>query len=209
MLAEARTGLIASSDGAVNPLRTDKTGALLTADAHGKYMEAVLRGNAYFLSIASGAPTAYVGAAGGTPLLAVHNPTGSGKALALLAASGLVRVTATAAGTTDLVLWAGSSVLPTGTVTAPRSLLSFAQSGGVGVGFSNAALTGSTALNLVAALNFYYWASAAGAFAANGGLIDLNGLVILTPGMQAALGATVVPTATTWDASLFWEEIAI
>jgi hypothetical protein len=85
--------------------------------------------------------------------------------------------------------------------------LTFAN-GGVGLGFSNAALTGSTALNLALVLNHYYWATAAGATAAQG-FIDVNGLIVLMPGMQAALGATVVPTSTTWDASLWWEEVQI
>jgi hypothetical protein len=205
MLAEIRTGPVLSGDAGVNPARSTKTGALVVADAHAKYMEAVLRGNVYFTSVASAAPTAYVGAAGGTPLIAVHNPTGSNKALVMLAASGLIRVTATGAGTTDLSAWAGVSVTPTGTQTQPKNALTFA-SGGVGLGFSNAALTGSTALNLALALNGYYWATAAGAYA-NQGFVDLGGLIVLMPGMQVALGASVVPTSTTWDASLWWEEV--
>ena len=207
MLAEIRAGIVKTSDGAVNVGRSDSTGALVVAAGHGRYLETALRGNVYFTSIASAAPTAYVGAAGGTPLLAVHNPTGSNKVLALIAASGLIRVTATGAGTTDLTLWAGPSVTPTGTQTVPRSALTYLQ-GGTGLGFANAALTSSTALNLVMALNHYYWATAAGATAAQG-FVDLNGLIVLMPGMQAALGATVVPTSTTWDASLWWEEIQL
>lgn len=198
-------GPLVGGSGSPSPLTASTTGAQRVTDAHARYYEAVIRGNVYFASIASGAPTAYVGAAGGTPLLAVHNPTGSLKVLVLLAASGLIRVTATGAGTTDLSLWAGASVTPTGTQTTPKNALTFA-SGGVGLGFSNAALTGSTALNLAFALNGYYWATAAGAYA-NQGFVDLAGLVVLMPGMQAAIGATVVPTSTTWDASLWWEEV--
>lgn len=198
-------GPLVGGSGSPSPLTASTTGAQRVTDAHARYFEPVSRGNVYFASVASGAPTAYVGAAGGTPLLAVHNPTGSTKVLVMLAASGLIRVTATGAGTTDLALWAGLSVTPTGTQTTPKNALTFA-SGGVGLGFSNAALTGSTALNLALALNGYYWATAAGAYS-NQGFIDLAGLVVLMPGMQAALGATVVPTSTTWDASLWWEEV--
>lgn len=210
MLAEVRSGIVVTTknSGAVAPGRSDSTGALVTADGHGRYLETVLQGNVFFASGASLSPTAYVGAAAGTPLLALHNPTGSGKAMAILAVSGLVRVTATGAGTTDLCLWAGASVVPTGTQTTPRSALTFAQSGGQGLGFSNAALTGSTALNLALVLNHYYWATAAGATAAQG-WCDVGGLIVLMPGMQAAVGATVVPTSTTWDVSMFWEEIQL
>ena len=205
MLNEVRVGIQKNSDGAVAIARGGYTGAAVVQDAHAKYAETVMRGNVFFMSVAAGAPTAYVGAAGGTPLLAIHNPTGSGKALVVLAATGLIRATASGAGTTDLALWAGASVIPTGTITQPRNALSFAQ-GGIGVGFSNTALTGSTALNLALALNGYYWATAAAAYA-NQGFVDVGGLVVLVPGMQVALGATVVPTSTTWDVSLFWEEI--
>jgi len=207
MLAEIRTGLIKTADGGVNTARADSTGALVVAAGHGRYLETAMRGNVYFASVASGAPTAYVGAGGGTPLLAVHNPSSSNKALALIAASGIVRVTATGAGTTGLLLWAGASVTPTGTQTQPKSALTYL-SGGIGLGFSNTALTNSTTLNLAMSLNLYYWATAAGAIAAQG-FVDLNGLIVLMPGMQAAIGASVVPTSTTWDASLWWEEIQL
>lgn len=209
MLAEVRSGIVVTTknSGAVAPGRSDSTGALVTADGHGAYLETVLQGNVFFTSVASASPTAYLGAAAGTPLIAVHNPTGSGVALAMLFATGLIRVTATGAGTTDLCLWAGASVVPTGTQTSPKSALTFAN-GGVGLGFSNAALTGSTALNLALALNGYYWATAAGAYS-NQGMIDLRGMIVLMPGMQCALGATVVPTSTTWDASLWWEQIQL
>src|SRR5215212_5019118 len=114
MLSEIRTGIIQTSSGSVNPARSDTTGATIVADGHGKYLETSMRGNVYFTSVTSASPTAYVGAAAGTPLIALHNPTGSNKALAIIAASGLIRVTATGAGTTDLCLWAGASVTPTG-----------------------------------------------------------------------------------------------
>lgn len=198
-------GPLPGGTGSPSPFTASTMGAQRVTDAHAKYFEAVRLGNVYFASVASGAPTAYVGAAGGSPLLAVHNPTGSNKVLVIMAACGLIRVTATGAGTTDLALWAGVSATPSGTQTTPKNALTFA-SGGVGLGFSNTALTGSTALNLALPLNGYYWATAAGAYA-NQGFVDIGGLIVLKPGMQVALGATVVPTSTTWDASLWWEEV--
>ena len=205
MLAEVRTGIIQAFDGAVNPARNDKTGALIVADGHGKYVEAVLRGNVYFLSVAAAAPTAYVGAAGGTPLLAVHNPTGSNKNIAILLAAAAARVVASATGHTVIELWAGVSVTPTGTQTTPKSALTFA-SGGVGLGFSNTVLTGSTALNLAWPLTSYFWGTTVGV-STSIAVADLNGLIVLAPGMEVALGATVAPASLTWDAALWWEEL--
>lgn len=190
------------------PFTSANSGAQRVTDAHGKYFEAVSRGNVFFMSVAAGAPTAYTGAAGGTPLLAVHNPAGSGKVLNLLMTSAGSRVVASSIGPTAIALWAGASVVPTGTQTTPRNALTFAQSGGMGLGFSNAALTGSTALNLAMVLNNHFWGTSVGVSNATG-MVDLSGMIVLMPGMQAAVGATLALTGLTWDVSLFWEEIQL
>src|SRR5712664_3100170 len=83
--AETVVGPQTRSDGTQQALRGSRTGAGVVTDAHGRYQEAVLRGNVYSLSAAAAAPTAYTGAAAGTPLLAVFNPAGTGKALVGLA----------------------------------------------------------------------------------------------------------------------------
>lgn len=197
-------GPIFGSTGSPVPLTASTTGAQRVTDAHGNYFEAAVRGNIYFMSVAAGAPTAYVGAAGGTPLIGIHNPTGSGKAASLLFASAAPRIISSAIGLTDIALWAGSSVTPTGTITQPRQSASFAQGGEI-LGFSNTAMTGSTALNLALALNSYAWGTSVGVASAAAGIMDLRGLIVLKEGMQAALGATVALTSVTWDVSLWWE----
>lgn len=192
--------------GTFKPFTSGPSGGQRTQDAHGRFFDAVVGNRAFFLSVAAAAPTAYVGAAGGTPLLAVHNPANSGKLLVGLAVSAALRAIATAAGQTGLDVWSGPSVLPTGTVTVPKNALSLAQSGSAAVGFANAALTGSTALALALPLLTHYWATAAAAFMSPG-LFDLGGLVVAAPGNQIAVGVTVVPTSLTVDAALYWEEI--
>lgn len=192
--------------GGFGPFTSDITGAQRVTDAHGRYFEASRLGQTYNLSVAAGGPTAYVGAAGGTPLLAVHNPSYSGVLVNILGVGVCGRATATGAGTTGIMLWAGASVLPTGTTTAARNLLSMASGGSKAVGFANAALTGSTALNLVMPLWTYYWATAAAAVQA-AGFFNLEGMVLLAPGNQAAVGATVALTTATYDISMIWEEI--
>lgn len=204
------TGPLVGGDGLKqgSPVRNARTGELVVSDAHGRFYEAISRGTAFYLSAAAAGPTAYVGAGAGTPLLAVHNPAGSGKNLALLGVALGLRAIATAAGQTALAVWAGVSVLPTGTVTVPRSALSHLQQGSAGIGFVNTALTGSTALNLVLPLATHYWATAASAFFAPA-FFDIAGGVVAIPGNQIAVGVTVVPTTLTVDIGMFWEEIPI
>ncbi len=197
-----------AGSGALTPLTAGISGAQRVLDAHGRYLDAVLSGRAFQLSVAGGAATAYVGAGAGTPLLAVHNPDNSGKVLAILMASVANRVAASGAGTVTFNVWGGPSVLPTGTVTPPRSLLSLANGGGTGVGFVNTALTGSTALSLLLPLGSYYWATAAGAFE-NPMVFDIAGMFVVAPGNQIALGATAALTSATYDAALIWEELPL
>lgn len=204
-LSLQRVGPTAGASGTAAPFRSDITGASVATDAHGKYFEATSRGRVYFMSIAAGAPTAYTGGAGGTPLLAIHNPTGSGKMANLLAVSAGSRVVASSIGPTAIALWAGASVTPTGTQTQPRQSASFAQGGEI-LGFSNTALTSSTALNLAMVLNNHFWGTSVGVSNATA-MVDLSGLIVLKEGMQAALGATLALTGLTWDVSLWWELI--
>lgn len=201
-----RVGSVMGGMGSAPPFTAGISGAQRVNDAHGRYMDAVLAGRVWFMSLSSAAPTAYVGAAGGTPLFAIHNPSNSGKVLVPLMVGVAQRVTATAAGTTGLVLWSGVSVLPTGTVTQPRNVLSQVASGAAAVGFSNTALTGSTALNVGLPLYTHYWATAAGAISSPG-LFDIGGIAVAAPGNQIAIGMTVVPTAMTVDVAFYWEEV--
>ena len=201
-----RVGGVFGGSGTPVPFTASVSGSQRVNDAHGRYLDAVMGNRVWLLSSAAAAPTAYVGAAGGTPLLAVHNPLSSGKVLALLAIGFGQRAIATVAGQTALAAWAGVSVLPTGTTTAPRSALSYVASGSAGVGFVNAALTSSTALNLVLPVYTHYWATAAAAWSAPS-MFLIDGLVVATPGNQIAVGVTVVPTTVTVDVSMLWEEI--
>ena len=83
MLAEGRTGPVVTQDGGVNPLRIDKTGALVVTGGHPQYGEAVLRGGVMVVS------TAVAGVAPGTafsttPPMSIWNPPSSGKNLIIL-----------------------------------------------------------------------------------------------------------------------------
>ena len=193
--------------GTFKPFTAMISGAGRVGDAHGRFLDAVLQGRMFFMSLSAATPTAYVGAAGGTPLLAIHNPANSGKVFAVAMVGYAARGQVTAAGTTALVLWDGPSVLPTGTVTQPKSALSLAQ-GGSAIGFSNAALTGSTALTLALPLNSFHIVGATVVSESNvSAIYDVGGLVLATPGNQIAIGMTTVPTGLTCDLAMYWEEL--
>src|SRR2546425_3365307 len=204
---QGRVGELLGSDGAIQPIRLTRKGGLAPSDVQARYQEAVLRGNAYFLSASAAAPTAFTGAAGGTPLIGVMNPAGSGKALVFLAASTTITAVPSVAGVVDSELWAGVSVVPTGTVTAPTNMAAQQATGSVAKGFVNTAMTSSTAINLVTGLSAFWWATAAAGAMASSGIVDLAGIAGGIPRGLGGLRGRTVPTSTSTDAFLMWEEV--
>ncbi len=91
MLNEGRvqTTDLVVSDGVTIAQRLGKTGETFVADAHGKYYDAVRRGNCYIGASKSFTVTATtdispIPATTGRSLLGVFNPTSSGKNLFIL-----------------------------------------------------------------------------------------------------------------------------
>src|SRR6185503_5224841 len=109
-----RVGPTIGGSGTAAPFRADVTGAQAVTDAHGRYAEAVRRGNVWFLNATAVAPTAFTGGAGGVPILAVMNPLSSGKNMELLGISISPRVQASATGMATFSIWGGVSANPTG-----------------------------------------------------------------------------------------------
>ena len=207
MIAELKVGPQVAADGSQVTGRATKDASVVTVDGHGKYLEALLRGNTYILGVSGATATVYAGAAAGTPLLAIHNPSNSGKVLNVLGLYISNRVAPSAAGVATFGIYGGPSAQPTGTQTVPRNMLTLTQSGSIAIGFANAALTGSTALNYLASPFAYYWATAAGAVDICS-YCDLAGMFIVAPGNQLAIGASAALTSATWDVSWVWEELA-
>ena len=202
-------GPLVGGTGSASPFTADITGAQRVADAHGRYAEAVRRGNVFFLNVTAGAATAFVGAAAGTPLIGLYNPVNSGKQFELVGCSIGSRVAASAAGTAAFNLWGGPSVLPTGTITAPTNGLTLLAIGSSARGFVNTAMTGSTAITQIMPVATYYWATAASSMFAPSSFYDLGGIVNVQPGNLVALGATAALTSATYDVTLFWEEVPL
>jgi len=197
--------------GATPPIRMGQLGDVVVSELHGRYYETTYRGSTFTLSVATAAAiTAYTGAAGGTPQIALYNPANSQKNAVILQASYANVVAASGAGTVTWGLWYGPTTLITQTTTtAPVNNLTLNKSGSAMVGFTNQALTSSTALTNVYPLGQYYWATAAGAFNTAPQVALIDGAIIIPPGTMIALGGTAALTSATWYGSLTWEEVPI
>jgi hypothetical protein len=207
MSAQARVGEIVGQDGAIQPLRLGRKAATVIQDAHGKYQEAVMRGNVFFVSSANVSPTAYIGASNGTPLLNIRNPNASGKVIVILAVSVGIYTVSSAAGVADFAFYCyPNATLNTGTKTNPVNALTFLAAGSSAYAYVNVALTNSTAYNFLMAVANWYWATAVYAVLSCN-FIDLGGCIVLLPNNEVALGLSVVPTSTTVNFAVFWEEI--
>lgn len=206
MIVEGKVGPQTLGDGAEGKFRQGRTGAQLVHDTHGRYQEAVLRNGVYRIAT-SGTASAFTGGAGGTPLLGVYNPTGSGKNLVFLAACVMNRTLGSAVLNSSFNIYAGASVANTGTQTQATNALSNAASGSVSYCTANTAMTGSTAIGLALPIASYNWGTSVAQFMTIG-WVDLGGLVVAPPGVLVALGQTVAITSTVFDVALVWEEVA-
>lgn len=155
------------------------------------------------------APSAFVGGAAGTPLLALWNPANSGKDLVLLEAALGIRTTGTSAATESCSHFAGAqgSVAITGTLTAPRGQLSQALSGSVASGLVNTANTGAVASNLIRpSFSLGNVTTTAGV---NVALLrdEIKGEIIIPPGGYYAFGFAAALAVASIDAALMWAEL--
>jgi len=181
----------AAGNNAIVNGRSGQLGDAIVSELHGRYYETTYRGNSFLLSVSTAAAvTAYTGAAAGTPMLALFNPTGSGKNAVLnKAAIGNV-VAASAAGTVAFGLYFGTTAAITqATTTAPWTMNTQLQSGSVMTGFRNVALTSGSAASNVIPVATYYWATAAGAALVTGGPIDLKAQSSFRPALTLLLAA--------------------
>ena len=202
------------SSGGANAILSGRAGQLgdvIMSALHGRYYETTYRGNSFLLSVSTAAAvTAFAGAAGGTPMLAIFNPSGSNRNAVLNKVSVGNVVAPSAAGTVSFALWFGATAAITqATTVTPWNMATQLQSGSVVTGFRNVALTSSTAASNAIALSSYYWATAAGVGLVSNGVVDLEGAIIIPPGSYCALGGSAALTSATWIGSLQWEEVPV
>jgi hypothetical protein len=210
MLAETRTGLQFSSDGAVNIQRATRSGALVTADGHARYTEAVARGGNFFTAANIATQALSVASVTATGMI-LTNPVGSGKIISLVEIN--VALASLPAGQSALIL-AGATSAVLGTVTqttplVPRQAIIGGGSALTPVGLVASAATLPTGGNtILGVLGGAPAATVAGSTAFPPFIrANLDGLFCLAPGAFISLQA--LTTAITVVSSIIWEEIPL
>jgi hypothetical protein len=199
-----KVGVQSGNDGTYLYSRCDNTGAMVTADGHGRYFEPSRRG--YVFS----AHTAVTGVAPGTALgttaaFCLHNPTGSGKWLVVQRLSmGYISGTL-GAGTVSICSSTSGDAVPTGTAIVPRNLLVGSSNSPVALPFTTATITTNAAKMIgVLCANTALLASTAVApwlleKEVAGEIVIAPGFNITLHGTTAAGSTPLVVFAATWE----------
>lgn len=203
MKIQSKIGPISGSSGSEVDLRSEKSGALVVSQGHGKYQELVLTGNSYIGANLGGTPvTTQVGLSATTPALTLYNPVGSGVNLVMISCT--IDITTSPAGASGFMLaynlkGAGA---PTA-LTLANVTNAILDNGKLPIGQCYRIAT------LAAVpLAFRFIGGTSGASAISGiELIDnIDGEFIIPPGVAVSLQATAAAACL---ASFSWEEISI
>ena len=188
-----------------NPnVRQTYEGSVVTQDAHGRYQEAVLRGNVFVASnqAAQALSTALSTTQTGFTLT---NPAGSGVNIVVLDAT--IALASAPAGISDLV-WAANVNPVAAAVTQTTALIvrnALLGSSAAGVGLAASAVTLPVAPVVVR--------SVGGGPVATGSVTapfirdEIGGLLVLAPG--TALSLSALTTAISAITSVTWEEVTV
>lgn len=212
--------------GVSDDLRSDKTGALIVSDAHGRFQEAAIQGLLYsggmtLTSISNATFSTGTLGATATPIIGLWNPLTSGKNAVILQAKLQAIITALQVTGAGAYMWCtsvGNGALTLG--STPFNKSNFLAAGSVMKDMSGIALTGLTN-NLVvrgaAGLqggpisNLSTLQTATGLMPSAFASIDnIDGSIIVPPGGALALLCTTNPPVAISAASeLLWEEIPV
>jgi len=205
VLVQGRTGPVVQADGSYGYGRQDRTAALVTTDAHGRYQEGTARG-AIFMAANSANQALSVANATATGII-LSNPFGSGKNLILLEAIAVIDVAATAMGA--IALFANVNPVAAATThTTPlivRPTLLGSTNTTVGLADSSATLPATPVI--VRPLMGVYWITANAAVVNFTVKDEIAGALAIAPGCAVSIQA--VTTAVTGLFSLTWEEVPV
>jgi hypothetical protein len=205
-----RTGPTYNADGTLAPLRTTRDGSVGNQETHGRYQEAVARGNVYTattiqatVATTNNSPLA---ANTGVPLVGLFNPANSGKNFVILRAV-VCGVSGTPAAQ-SLFVW-NVIAAPAGiTVSGTNGVnnLTFSANSAARV-FANSAITGSTLATAFRPIG----GPTSAVIAADGSACvpeETAGDIIVPPGGFAGI-AVGNGAGTTWivSAAMTWEEV--
>lgn len=206
LLVDGQVGPRKVSDGTENPIRTCTTGEQAVSDAHSRYYESTVRRTTFNGAVAGqvttvGLATTYTG-------LCLSNPVGSGVNL-VINKVGYSFIVAFAAGAAiGLMTGFNNSTNVTHTTPViPRNQYFTSSSGGIGLLDSSAILPTAPTINTILG------AGLTGAITTTpfglGGLVDLEGSIILPPGAYCAIYTSTASGAAAGAFSFQWEEVLI
>lgn len=206
MFAEGKCAPSVLSDGAVNELRLDRTGAVVTQAGHGVYHESVLRGNVYVVTNSAGQALS-LNSTTATGII-LWNPPGSAKNLVLLEA--MIALGSLPAGVA-LALLTGGQQTTTPTGTATTNVANGVLSAQVGGPSNSVAKVYSAATIATATIQRILPLATAATVAASTSFPpfakdEIAGAVIVPPG--SCISLQCLTTAITVVGQLTWEEVA-
>ena len=204
MIGEFRTGLVTSFDGAKNPARSDRQGALVIADAHGRYTEAAFRQKMCFSYCAARATSVPATAMIGN---IVWNPPGSGVVLAMGPWTAQIQVTSATCFGIGLA-YSAQAITPTTTTVADSYGSTYLNAGSPGNCNAKCYAIGTLLVVPTMVMNLYHNTAAIATTGVDIMAGDLQGQFIVPPGYVvclAAINATVAAAGMT--STLTWEEI--
>ena len=200
----------AAADGTPTRLRADKTSAQVVTDAHGRFQEAVLRGNVFTLSSKTQTVIAVNDVAplpaNGSPHVGVYNPIGSGKNLVILKV-GCDTVSGTPGGPMYLDI-SNNTAAPETLVTSTPAVnnLTFLPQGSVARTLAHPSPPSGIALTTT--LRPLCGQAAIAAGAGNYSCEDItDGSIIVVPGNFIGVSAHATGTSHVLSCYMIWEEV--
>jgi hypothetical protein len=189
-------------------LRGGYAGEAFVSELMPQYYSLVKQNRVFSVSAAAINPSAYVGAAAGTPIFGLFNPSGSPVDLVLLSVELVIRSLGSAAVNSGTAFWSVNQggVAVTGTSTAPKNMYTQSASGSQATAMVNTANTGALAAGLVKPhASIQTVASQVEIF---GDLCeDIKGKLVVPPGGYLAYGLVAALTSGSIDAALIWAEL--
>lgn len=217
-------GIKKLANGVMGVLRGDKTAALVTTDAHGRFMEAAVQQTLFSVgmtltSISNVTFTTATLGATATPIVGLWNPATNTKNAIVLQAQLQAIITALQVTGAGAYMWCtstGNGAISTG--NTPFNQSTFLAAGSTMKDMSGVALTGLTnnlvvrraaALQGGASSNLSTLQTAAGLMPAPSGAVieNIDGSFIVPPGGVLALLCTSTPVAISAASGLVYEEV--
>lgn len=202
--ADLKTGPVISQSGAYQTGRSDKTGAIVTTDGHGRYQEAVLAGSVFF-ACNTASQALSLNSTTSTGLI-LSNPLNSGVQLVLLELN--VSLQTAPAGISTLVL-SGNITPSTTVITAASGTPLVVQSAQLGVTKRGAANAFSAATTIGTTIFRPVGGGPVATGSVNAPFIkdEIAGAIVVQPGVTIALQC--LTTAISVIASIHWEEVPL